>query len=162
MIANPLPAQPRVLAVTGTPHPKVEIQEVDTVNGRARFRWLDASGKPVDSGGGMARFTPSWSEAEGAREYIAPTDAELAAAIENPPAAPAAVVVLTPLQILGRLTPQEEAALATATDLAVQVVRNRLIAASEIRSDDPRTAEGRAILVAKGIVTEERAAEIFA
>ena len=91
-----------------------------------------------------------------------PTDAALAAAIANPPAAPAPVVVLTPLTILGRLTPTEEAALATSPDLAVAIVRDRLIAASEVRSDDPRTAEGKAILVAKGVITAERAAQIFA
>ena len=85
------------------------------------------------------------------------------AAIANPPPRPvvAPVVVLTPLTILGRLTQAEEAALASSTDLAVSIVRNRLIAASEVRSDDPRTAEGKAILVAKGIITVERAAVIF-
>ena len=103
----------------------------------------------------VAGFDPATAEAW-------PTDAVLAAAIANPPAAPAPVVILTPLTILGRLTPTEEAALATSTDLAVAVVRNRLIAASEVRSDDPRTTEGKAILVAKGIVTAERAVEIFA
>lgn len=82
--------------------------------------------------------------------------------VTNPPAPEPGVVVLTPLTILGRLTQTEEAALASSTDLAVAIVRNRLIAASEVRSDDPRTAEGRAILGAKGILTAERAAEIFA
>jgi hypothetical protein len=87
--------------------------------------------------------------------------ADIAYALANPPAPVAPVVVLTPLTILGRLTPQEEAALSGSTDLAVSILRNRLIAASEVRSDDPRTAEGAAILVAKGIITEARAAEIF-
>jgi len=89
-------------------------------------------------------------------------EADINAALANPPPAVAPPVVLTPLQILGRLTPEEEAAFASSSDLAVQVVRNRLIAASEVRSDDPRTTEGRAILVAKGIITEARAAAIFA
>ena len=88
--------------------------------------------------------------------------AGLAALLAAPQTVAAGVVILTPLTILGRLTPTEEAALATSTDLAVAVVRNRLIAASEVRSDDPRTTEGKAILVAKGIVTAERAVEIFA
>lgn len=91
-----------------------------------------------------------------------PTDAALVAAIEAPQPAVAAVTVLTPLQILGRLTQAEEAALASSTDLAVTIVRNRLIAASEVRSDDPRTAEGKAILIAKGIITAQRAAAVFA
>jgi len=83
------------------------------------------------------------------------------AAIANPTPTPAQVVVLTPLTILGRLTQAEEAALASSSDLAVSIVRNRLIAASEVRSDDPRTAEGKAILVAKGIITAQRAEVIF-
>jgi hypothetical protein len=88
-------------------------------------------------------------------------EADIAYALANPPAMPTPVVALTPLTILGRLTPAEEAALSGSTDLAVSIVRNRLIAASEVRSDDARTAEGAAILVAKGIITEARAAEIF-
>ena len=159
----------RTITLTGTVHPKAEIQSVNAANGSVTFRWLNASGKPVDSGGSIARFTPlaPLPPADDAAPNAAPvypeaSDEILAAAIANPPAPPAPVVVLTPLTILGRLTPTEEAALATSTDLAVAVVRNRLIAASEVRSDDPRTAEGRAILVAKGIVTAERAVEIFA
>jgi len=85
----------------------------------------------------------------------------LAEHLENPPAFAPAPSSLSPLQVLGRLTQAEEAALTTSTDLAVSIVRQRLIAASEIRADDPRTAEGAAILVAKGIITEQRAAEIF-
>jgi hypothetical protein len=81
--------------------------------------------------------------------------------IASPRQPPPGPVALTPLTILGRLTPAEEAALSGSTDLAVAIVRNRLIAASEVRSDDPRTAEGAAILVGKGIITAERAAEIF-
>jgi len=90
-----------------------------------------------------------------------PSEADAAADIANPAPEPAGVVVLTPLTILGRLTQAEEAALASSTDLAVSIVRNRLIAASEVHSDDARTAEGKAILVAKGIITAERAAVIF-
>lgn len=81
--------------------------------------------------------------------------------IANPGTLPAAPIVRTPLQVLALLTPEEEAALTGSTDLAVAIVRNRLAAATEVRSDDPRTAEGAAILVAKGIITAERAAEIF-
>jgi hypothetical protein len=85
----------------------------------------------------------------------------LAEWIANPPPLPVSVVALTPLTILSRLTPEEEAALSGSTDLLVCVVRNRLVAASEVRSDDPRTAEGAAVLVSKGIITEARAGEIF-
>lgn len=154
---------PRVLTLTGTPHPKALVQSVDAVSGGCVFAWLNESGEQVDSGGSVARFTPSWipSETPDERIYIEPADAELAAAIANPPAASVSPVVLTPLTILGRLTQAEEAALASSSDLAVSIVRNRLIAASEVRSDDPRTAEGKAILVAKGIITAERAAVIF-
>jgi len=90
-----------------------------------------------------------------------PSIIAVVAAIANPTPTPAQVVVLTPLTILGRLTQAEEAALASSSDLAVSIVRNRLIAASEVRSDDPRTAEGKAILVAKGIITAQRAEVIF-
>ena len=90
-----------------------------------------------------------------------PSIIAVVAAIANPTPTPVQVAVLTPLTILGRLTQAEESALASSTDLAVSIVRNRLIAASEVRSDDPRTAEGKAILVAKGIITAERVAVIF-
>ena len=71
------------------------------------------------------------------------------------------VIVMKPLEILSRMTPAEEASLTMSTDLSVSVVRQRLIAASEVRSDDPRTAEGAAVLVNKGILTAERAKVIF-
>lgn len=87
---------------------------------------------------------------------------EIAYAIANPPAFPAPAAVLTPLTILSRMTPTEEAALNASGDIAVMIVKTRLSSASEIRSDDPRTDEGKAILIAKGILTAERAAEIFA
>lgn len=91
-----------------------------------------------------------------------PEVATLVAAIANPPAPPAPVIVLSPLEILSRMTPAEEAALNTSTELAVQIVKTRLGAASDIRSDDPRTDQGKAILIAYGILTTERAAAIFA
>lgn len=81
--------------------------------------------------------------------------------IASPAPDPVGTTVLSPLQILSRLTAEEEAALTASTDLAVAIVRNRLIAATEVRSDDPRTAEGASILVAKGILTDERAEEVF-
>lgn len=69
---------------------------------------------------------------------------------------------LTPLTVLSRLTPAEEAAFQASTDLAVSVVRGRFTAAQEIRTDDPRTVEGINVLVAKGIITQARVAEVFA
>lgn len=90
-----------------------------------------------------------------------PTAEDAAACVASPAPEPAGVVSRMPLQVLTLLTAEEEAALAASTDLAVTVVRNRLLAASEIRSDDPRTAQGAALLVAKGIITAERAGEIF-
>jgi hypothetical protein len=152
----------KILTVSGQPHPKVEITEVNAETGVAIFAWLDAAGNRVDSGGSGARFTPTFTEVDGKQVPVAPTDAILIAAIENPPEQPASVVVLTPLTILSRMTQAEEAALSGSTDLAVSIVRNRLIAASEVRSDDPRTDEGKAILIAKGVITAERASEIFA
>ncbi len=156
----------RILSLTGTVFPKAEIQSVDAAAGIATFRWLDANDVPVDSGGSVARFTPvaplPQETPNAPVQYPDVTDAVLADAIANPPPSPAPVVVLSPLTILSRMTPQEEAALTASNDLAVAIVRNRLIAASEVRSDDPRTDEGKAILVAKGIITAERAAEIFA
>lgn len=87
--------------------------------------------------------------------------AELAAGWTPVRSAAPNVVVHTPLDLLSRMTPEEEAALNASTDLAVMIVRNRLATAQEVRSDDPRTAEGKAVLIAKGILTAERAEEIF-
>lgn len=91
-----------------------------------------------------------------------PSDTDLAVAINSPQPALITPVRLTPLEVLGRLTQAEEVALTTATDLAVAIVRQRFIAATYIDSSDTRTAEGIAILIAKGIITQARAAQIFA
>ena len=71
------------------------------------------------------------------------------------------VTVLSPLEVIRRLTPSEEAALVSSTDLAVRIVCNRLIAAGEVRSDDPLTIEGVRVLVEKGIITRARAEQVF-
>ncbi len=107
------------------------------------FSYVDRSGRTY------------WSGAE-------PSEVDCADAVQNPRPCPAPVVIMTPLTVLSRLTPAEEMALTASADLAVSIVRQRMIAAGEIRSDDPRTIEGRQILIAKGIITAERAAEIFA
>ena len=145
------PTLPQLEPQGPPPFPTYEVPEVGTVTAHEGAHYIVRMLDGRVCGFAAPSGTPSEEQAA----------ADIAAAIANPQT-PAPVVVLTPLQILGRLTPQEEATLATSTDLAVQVVRTRLIAASEIRSDDPRTAEGRAILVAKGIITAERAVEIFA
>jgi hypothetical protein len=92
------------------------------------------------------------SEANGAADW---------AAWESRPPVPPPPVRLTPLEVIGRLTQTEEVALTTSTDLAVAIVRQRFIAATYIDSSDTRTAEGIAVLVAKGIITQARANEIF-
>lgn len=134
-----------------TPAP---LPEVDLGDGRTVIGY---------ESGALYRVRMPHGEIQGFRPKIEATpENALDDIVTNPPAPEPSVVVLTPLTILGRLTQTEEAALASSTDLAISIVRNRLIAASEVRSDDPRTTEGRAILVAKGILTAERAAEIFA
>lgn len=88
---------PRIITLTGTVHPKAEIQSVDAANGVATFRWLDANGAPVDSGGSIARFTPlaplpaDPEEPNAPVQYPEVTDAVLKSAIENPPVQPAPV-----------------------------------------------------------------------
>lgn len=111
---------------------------------------------------------PQRIEEMGAEFFCASAEPDMenaAAVIEAfcaaPEPTPAPVIVRSPLEILSRMTQEEEAALASSSILAVVIVRNRLIAASEVRSDDPRTAEGKAILITYGILTAERAAEIF-
>lgn len=78
----------RILTLTGTVHPKAEIQAVSAANGTATFRWLDADENPVDSGGSVARFTPLEPDNEPGQptSYPEVDDATLIEAIENPPA----------------------------------------------------------------------------
>ncbi len=81
------PTPPRVLTLTGAPHPQALVQSVDAAAGVCVFAWLNAEGERVDSGGSVARFIVSWEPGElpDERVYIEPTDAELADAIANPP-----------------------------------------------------------------------------
>lgn len=74
---------PKILTVSGCAHPKAEVQRIDNENGVLYFAWLNASSVRVDSGNSVARFTPSWTEENGKREYSEPTDAELIAAIQS-------------------------------------------------------------------------------
>lgn len=91
--ADSVATSPRIVALTGAPHPQALIQSVSAREGVVLFAWLDAAGKPVDSGGSVARFTPlaPLPPAPDAAENAAPIypdvpDATLAAAIANPPA----------------------------------------------------------------------------
>jgi len=67
----------------------------------------------------------------------------------------------TPLSLLTRLTPTEEAMLATSTSPEVAVVRLRLSCAERIVSTDPRIAQAKEILVLKEILTQARADTVF-
>ena len=82
----------------------------------------------------------------------------------TPPDEPASIVVLSPLQFLSRLTPQELAGIsaAAAANPMVDVWRMMMLAAAEIRSDDPRTQEGLAFAVQMGLLTAERAQAVMA
>jgi hypothetical protein len=83
---------PRILATPSAPHPKAEVQRVDPAAGVLVFRWLDSAGKPVDSGGSIARFTPVAplpSEPGQPVTYPDISDATLVAAITTPAAEPA-------------------------------------------------------------------------
>ena len=97
---------PRIVPLTGAPHPQARIDAIDAATGICVFSWLDAAGSQVDSGGSIARFTPlaPLPPVEGAAPsapvYPDVADATLAAAIANPPAEPLAVSTeITPRQI---------------------------------------------------------------
>lgn len=75
----------RILTLTGAPHPKAEVQSIDVKTGTLIFRFLDAKGKPVDSGFSVVRFTPVEPDAKAKptdpETYADAKDADLAAAI---------------------------------------------------------------------------------
>ena len=84
---------PRIVALTGAPHPHALIQSVDASTGLCVFAWLNSAGRRVDSGGSVVRFTPlaPLPSAEDAAPDAPPvypetSDQILAAAIANPPA----------------------------------------------------------------------------
>jgi hypothetical protein len=85
----------RTLILTGQPHPKAEVQFLDPAAGRMVFRWLDANGLPVDSGGSVATFTPVEplpnEDPAATPEYPEIEDETLAAAIAAAVNAPAPV-----------------------------------------------------------------------
>lgn len=92
---------------------------------------------------------------------IAELEAQVAALTPAP--IPDGVTVRTPLQILGLLTDQEYATIRAAAMQSDDVARwyDMLRAASEVRSDDARTAQGCAAMVQLGLFTAERVKEIF-
>lgn len=67
----------------------------------------------------------------------------------------------TPLQFLSRFTSQEQADVILSDDPQVQVFRFLFSISDRVISTDPRLEQGRLLLVSKGLLTEERAAEVF-
>jgi hypothetical protein len=67
----------------------------------------------------------------------------------------------TPLSFLSRFTPEEQAAIILSTVPQVQIFRYLFGIADRILSTDPRLEQGRQILIATGLLTPERAAEVF-
>lgn len=67
----------------------------------------------------------------------------------------------TPLTLLQRLNSAEEVALATSTIPEIAVVRLRFSCAERIVSTDARLVLAKQLLVQHGILTQERADEVF-
>jgi hypothetical protein len=86
--------EPRIITLTGLPHPQARIDRVDPAAGLAIFAFLEANAQPVDSGGSVATFTPldplPAEEGEPV-EYPEASDEVLAAAIAAAVNAPAPV-----------------------------------------------------------------------
>ena len=78
--------------------------------------------------------------------------------ISTPPTPP-----LSKLDFLKRLTFAERVTIETAaeTDPEVRVVKQSLLAADEIRVDDPEMVAGIALYVSKGLIAESRIGEIL-
>ncbi len=69
---------------------------------------------------------------------------------------------ITPLRFFEtRLTFEEQLAIAASNDELVRLFVLKFTMAERILSTDPRLEQGRQILVSKGLLTPERAAEIF-
>lgn len=77
------------------------------------------------------------------------------------PVAPAAGV-WTALDFFERFTEAEQLAIFESDHAAVRLFRAKLLAAQEVRGDDPRTLAGLDLLVAQGLITAERKAAILA
>ncbi len=154
----------RTFNTAGLPHPQAEVVSIDAAAGVLVFNWLDVSGARVDSGGCVVRFTPVLQTPATDTDpavYAIPDDAGLAGAIANPlPSTDA--IVLSPLTVISRLTDAEKLAILTSTDPQVIVWRYTAVAAREVHSDDPRTVQGMALLVSKGLLAPNRPAELLA
>lgn len=98
-----------------------------------------------------------------AADPAAPLTAEaIAAALANPPAPPPLAPVWTALAFFERFTEGEQLAIFASEDAAVRLFRAKLLAAQEVRADDPRTVAALDLLVSKGLLTTERKAAILA
>ena len=67
----------------------------------------------------------------------------------------------TPLQFLSRFTAEEQAAVILCDDPQVKVFRFVFSISDRVISTDPRLEQGRQLLISKGLLTPERAEEIF-
>jgi len=96
--------EPRIVSVAGGRFPKALVTTLDPGTGIALVNFLDANGKPVDSGNSVIRFAPVAPLAKAKptddTTYPAVLDTTLAAAIKNPPAATLAPVNPTPVDAL--------------------------------------------------------------
>ena len=79
--------------------------------------------------------------------------------VSTPPTPP-----MSKLDFLKRLSFAERVAIETAasTDAEVRVVKESLLAADEIKVDDPEMVAGINLYVSKGLILESRVAEILA
>lgn len=77
---------------------------------------------------------------------------------------PVEKAALEPIDLLRRFTFGEEVAIRTAakSDVGIEVFLARLAAAKIVRLDHPDTIGGLQYLVAKGLISAERAAEVLA
>lgn len=67
----------------------------------------------------------------------------------------------TPLQFLDRFTAEEQQAVILCDDSQVKVFRFLFSVSDRVISTDPRLEQGRQLLISKGLLTPERAQEIF-
>ena len=67
----------------------------------------------------------------------------------------------TPLQFLSRFTDEEQSNVILSDDPQVQVFRFLFSISDRVISTDPRLKQGRQLLISKGLLTPERAEEIF-
>lgn len=151
---------PRIVSLTGAPHPQARIDSLFPETGIVVFAWLDADGNPVDSGGSIARFAPV-APLPPAEEGEPPTlpdvsDEVLSDAIANPPPEPPAPRRQETRVILDRLTTGERAALFGSTNTDVRTLVAKALATGAIRDDDPDFPAAVAGLDALGIVASSR------